>query len=124
LAIVLILFGGSLVSGILDHLTWETALFGLVFVFAIRPLTGLIGLIGIRLHLKEQLGISFFGIKGIGSFFYLAFAFNETKFDYKEEIWSMVAFIVLVSIIIHGLTASTVMTRLQENFSGKKNVLK
>jgi NhaP-type Na+/H+ or K+/H+ antiporter len=117
LAIVLILFGGSLVSGILDHLTWEMALFGLLFVLAIRPVTGLIGLIGVKLHIKEKLGISFFGIKGIGSFFYLAFAFNETKFEYKEEIWAMVAFTVLLSIIIHGFTAGTVMTRLKESLN-------
>ena len=64
-AIVLILFGGSLVTGILSHLSWKTAGFAVAFVFLIRPLTGLAGLIGIRLHIKEKLAISFFGIKGI-----------------------------------------------------------
>ncbi|MEJ7735832.1 MAG: sodium:proton antiporter [Chitinophagaceae bacterium] len=123
LAIVLILFGGSLVSGILDHLTWKMAFFGIGFVLIIRPLTGLIGLIGIQLHIKEKLGISFFGIKGIGSFFYLAFALNKAKFNYSEEIWSMVSFTVMLSVIIHGITATPVMAKLGEEFS-EKDVLK
>ncbi len=117
LAIVLILFGGSLVTGLLENLSWKTALFGIAFVFLIRPLTGLIGLLGVKLHLKEKMAIGFFGIKGIGSFFYLAFAFKRTDFIFKEEIWSMVAFIVMISIVIHGLTANSVMKKIDEQFS-------
>jgi NhaP-type Na+/H+ or K+/H+ antiporter len=119
LAIVLILFGGSLVSGILDSLTWKMAAFGVVFVFIIRPLCGLIGLIRTPLHFKEKLAVSFFGIRGIGSFYYLAFALSETRFSSAPEIWSMVAFIVLLSLCIHGLTATSVMTKIEEQFSEK-----
>lgn len=115
LAVVLLLFGGSLVSGILNPLTWKMAIFGIAFVFIIRPLTGMIGLAGLsRLRMKQRLAISFFGIRGIGSFFYLAFAFNEANFQYKQEIWALVSFIVLVSIVIHGLTAGPVMNNLEE----------
>ncbi|HEY9363986.1 MAG TPA: cation:proton antiporter [Chitinophagaceae bacterium] len=118
-AIVLILFGGSLVNGILKHLTIEMALFGLSFLFIIRPLTALIALIGSKLHIKEKLAISFFGIKGIGSFYYLAFALSTAYFQYSKELWSMVSFIVLISIIIHGVTATSVMKRLEVQFSSK-----
>lgn len=115
-AIVLVLFGGSLVMGILNNLTWQMALFAAVFVFMIRPVTGLIGLVGTSLHRKEKLAISFFGIKGIGSFFYLAFALNEVHFVHQKELWSIGAFVVLLSILVHGLTATPVMQRLEERF--------
>jgi len=118
-AITLILFGGSLVNGILDNLTWPLALFGLAFLFAIRPVIGWFSLMGTGIHPKEKRAISFFGIRGIGSFFYTAFALQQAKFDYAREIWSLVAFIVLVSIIIHGLTASTVMKKLDDRFSNE-----
>jgi NhaP-type Na+/H+ or K+/H+ antiporter len=95
------------------------AAFGVAFVFLIRPLCGLLGLIGTGLHLKEKLAISFFGIRGIGSFYYLAFALTETNFSSAPEIWSMVAFIVLLSLCIHGLTANSVMTKMEEQFSEK-----
>ncbi len=113
LAVLLTLFGGSLVGGILDALTWKMALIGLGFVLVIRPLAGIIGMVGIPIKRREKLAISFFGIKGIGSFFYLAFALNETFFAQKAELWSMTAFIVLVSILLHGLTASLAMKKLK-----------
>ncbi len=113
LAVLLTLFGGSLVNGLLDDLTWKMAGIGLAFVLIIRPVCGLIGLIGTQLKFREKLAISFFGIKGIGSFFYLSFALSITEFYNKEEIWAMTAFIVLISILMHGLTASFTMKKLK-----------
>ena len=52
LSIVLILFGGSLATGILDHLNWQMALFGLMFLFLMRPLAGFLGLLGTKLAVK------------------------------------------------------------------------
>lgn len=116
-AIVLLLFGGSLVKGVLNKLTWEMVLFSFAFVLLVRPLTSLISFFKTDLHRKERLAIAFFGIKGMGSFFYLAFALNEAYFPYKEELWSIVAFIVVLSIIIHGLTATSVMQKLEGEFT-------
>jgi NhaP-type Na+/H+ or K+/H+ antiporter len=121
IAIVLILFGGSLISGILNDLTWPMTIFGLVFVLIIRPLSGLIGLTGTRLHIKEKFAISFFGIRGIGSFFYLAFALSETRFNYASELWSLVSFIILLSLGVHGLTATSVMKMMEKRFTQNSN---
>ncbi len=119
IALILILFGGSLVSGILSNLSWQMVVFAILFVLAIRPLTSLVSMIGTKLHLKEKMAISFFGIKGMGSFFYLSFALNEAFFQFKQELWSVVAFVVLLSIIIHGLTATRVMKNLETQFAEK-----
>lgn len=118
--IMLILFGGSLINGILNYLTWPMVIFSVAFVFLIRPLTGLVTLIGEKLHFKEKLAISFFGIRGMGSFFYLAFALEQTNFKYSKELWSVVSFIVILSILIHGLTATPVMNRLEYQFGKEK----
>lgn len=120
LAILLTLFGGSLVSGLLDSLTWEMAFIGVVFVLLIRPLSGLLGLIGTKLKFREKLAISFFGIRGLGSFFYLSFALNEAQFSNEEEVWALVAFIVLISILIHGLTAAFTMKKLKLRHTEEK----
>jgi NhaP-type Na+/H+ or K+/H+ antiporter len=113
-AIVLLLFGGSIVNGILAHLTWELAIVGLVFVFVVRPLAGIISLPGTGLDWREKLVISFFGIRGVGSFFYLSFAMAEAKFRFINELWSLLAFIVMLSVLVHGLTATHVMEKLDE----------
>lgn len=115
-AIVLILFGGALATGILKPLTLEWAIFGLIFLFLIRPASGLISLIGIPVHIKEKLAISFFGIRGVGSFFYLAFAFSETKFAGEKELWAIVSFIVMASILFHGISATTIIKKLSGKF--------
>ncbi|WP_256011644.1 cation:proton antiporter [Desertivirga xinjiangensis] len=112
-AVVLILFGGALVSGILEPLTWGMAFFAIIFVFIIRPVAAICSLYGTKMHIKERLAISFFGIRGIGSIFYLAFAFGEANFEGKDELWAIVAFTILLSIIIHGLTATPVMKHLE-----------
>ena len=114
LAIVLILFGGILVTGVFEKLTWGMALFGLAFIFIIRPLTAFIALTGPHLHYKEKGIISFFGIRGMGSFFYLSFALSQNWFNYGGELWALVSFIVLISILIHGLTASFSFKKLKE----------
>lgn len=112
MVVLLIVFGGSLVRGLLDHLSWNGALVGLAFLFIVRPISALIGLAGIKVSLHEKLAISFFGIRGIGSFFYLSFALDKIDFAQADELWSMVGFIVMVSILLHGVTATRVMSYL------------
>ncbi|QHT68441.1 sodium:proton antiporter [Rhodocytophaga rosea] len=125
MVIVLIPFGGSLLKGLLDDLTWPGALLGLGLLFIIRPLASMLGLIGTDVNLKEKLAISFFGIRGIGSFYYLAFAFYQTSFTQAGELWSIVSFVVVVSIVLHGITAFPVMRyldlrRLKEERANRK----
>jgi NhaP-type Na+/H+ or K+/H+ antiporter len=119
--IVLLLFGGSLVSGLLDELTWSLAGAGAFFVLVLRPVIGALSLWGSGLHIKEKLAIGFFGIKGIGSFYYLAFALAVASFPERDELWAVTGFTVMLSIFIHGLTATSIMDKLQIRFKEKKS---
>jgi NhaP-type Na+/H+ or K+/H+ antiporter len=119
--IVLLLFGGSLVSGLLYDLTWTLAGAGLFFVLVLRPAIGALSLWGTGLHLKEKLAIGFFGIKGVGSFYYLAFALAKTSFPEQDKLWALTGFTVLLSIIVHGLTATSIMKKLDVRFKEKKH---
>ena len=115
MAAVLVLFGGALVGGLLAPLTPIHVAVGLAIVLVVRPLAGLVGFIGSSISFSERLVISAFGIRGIGSFFYLAYALNEASFQETElliaaeELWAVLGFVVLTSIILHGTTASPVM---------------
>jgi sodium/hydrogen antiporter len=108
-AIVLILFGGSIANGILSILNWQFVLFALASIFIVRPLFAFLSVIRSPMRMKEKAMISFFGIKGVGSLFYLSFALNEAPFDNAAELWCVVSFIVLCSILIHGLSAAKSM---------------
>lgn len=117
LGILLIFFGGTLVSGILKPLNWDMVLFSCAFVLLIRPLSAYISIIGSSIHWKEKLAISFFGIRGMGSVYYLAFAFGHASFASEDNLWAIVAFTILLSIVMHGLTATTVMNHLRVNIA-------
>lgn len=106
---LLVLFGGGLVGPLLDGLTWQIAGVGLAILFIVRPLTGMIGLIGSRMKSRERAVVSLFGIRGVGSFYYLAYATNQQTFGEIDSAWTLVSFTVLVSILFHGMTSGVSM---------------
>ena len=118
--ILLMVFGGAVAMGILAPLTWELALVAVAFLLVIRPLTGLLGLSTSKMEFKEKLAISFFGIRGMGSIFYLAFAIKEFDFEHQNELWAIVSLTLLLSIIIHGITANWAMKHLKKTVVGEK----
>ncbi|WP_303311845.1 sodium:proton antiporter [Hymenobacter sp. BT730] len=112
IVVILILFGGALVRGLLAPLTWKGAALGLFALFMLRPLGGMLTLWRSRisrLNFPERLVISTFGIRGIGSFFYLGFAVTKADFPQIRELWAITGFTVLTSIIVHGMLATPVM---------------
>ncbi|MGY5847903.1 cation:proton antiporter [Salegentibacter sp. HM20] len=118
LVVWIILFGGSIMNGMLNLTDWKGILFALVFIVIIRPLTGLIGLAGIKDDFRNKLAISFLGIRGIGSVFYLSWALVQFNgFENKNELYSITAYIILFSIVLHGLTAPSII-----NYFKKKDL--
>lgn len=114
MAVLLVLFGGAIATGLFDALTWQGALVGLALVLLVRPLAGLLGLVG---YPPERNAIAFFGIRGIGSFYYLSYALNQASFAGAETVWATVGFAVLVSIVVHGVTAAPVMADLRREIT-------
>jgi NhaP-type Na+/H+ or K+/H+ antiporter len=119
MAAVLVLFGGALAGGLLAPLTPVDAAVGLAIVLVVRPVTGLLGLFGTELAWPSRAIVATFGIRGIGSFYYLAYALNQSSFQEIEllvaadRLWALLGFVVLTSILLHGITASPVMDALE-----------
>ncbi len=113
ITVILLLLGGYLAHNWLDTLTLHVLGMALIFIFAIRPLFGIIPTLKTDMPWKQRWAVAFLGIKGVGSFFYLAFALNETAFEQKELLWSIVACLVVVSAVVHRLVGVYV----------KKNIL-
>ena len=100
--------------GILPPLTWTAAAVGLLVLFVVRPVTARVGLSGTKTPKAERAAIAFFSIRGIGSLYYLAYALNHHDFPDADSLWAVVAFTVVVSIVVHGTTATLVTRRLDE----------
>jgi NhaP-type Na+/H+ or K+/H+ antiporter len=50
--------------------------------------------------------IAFFGVRGIGSFYYIAYGINNGKFGSSERLWAVTGLVVLISIVVHGISAT------------------
>ena len=114
--ILLLLFGGALAGGLLAPLTWGAAAVGLLALLAVRPAAGLVALAGSGLRFDERAAISFFGIRGVGSFYYLAYAYNAEEFKELDVLFALVGFVVLASIMLHGIMAAPVMSWLDRRW--------
>jgi NhaP-type Na+/H+ or K+/H+ antiporter len=110
--VLLVLFGGALVNGLLNPLTLADIGVALVTLLVIRPVSGLIGLFGFKAASGEKLTLAFFGIRGVGSFYYLAYGLNHATFPQSERLWAIIGLIVLLSILLHGLTVTPIMRQL------------
>ena len=110
--LLLLLFGGTLAGGLLGALTWGGAAVAALAVFAVRPLSGLVALARGHDDKTERLAISFFGVRGIGSLYYLAYALSAATFAEVRQLWAIAGATVLLSIAVHGVTATPLMSRL------------
>lgn len=120
--LLLMLVGVALADGLLAHLSWQGAAVGLALVLLVRPVCGLIALGRGRRHdthnaaelgPRERLVTAFFGVRGVGSIYYVAYAFGQTDFAGAEQLWATVAFTILVSVLVHGATATAAMRWLE-----------
>ncbi len=121
--IILLMLGMAMTKGVLDELDWRGVLIALSLVFVLRPLAGWVSLRvrargsdlpgGLTRH--EALATAFFGVRGIGSLYYLAFAAGEHPFPEERWLWSTTAFTILVSVMVHGVLATPVMRYLDRH---------
>ena len=113
--ILLVLFGGALVSGLLAPIRLTDISAALIILLVIRPMAGMIGLLGFDASWREKMTLSFFGIRGVGSFYYLAYGLNHAPVDDSERLWAIVGLVVLLSVLLHGLTVTPIMRHLDRS---------
>ena len=110
MSIVLLLLGAAFADGLWTVVTWQVVVVALLLVRGARPLAGWIGLSGDpHCTPAERAAISFFGIRGLGSIYYMAYGVNRTDLVDAELLWSLTALTIFVSLVIHGLTARPAM---------------
>jgi NhaP-type Na+/H+ or K+/H+ antiporter len=116
--VVLLLLGISMTNGILRSLPWQSVLLAVLLVLVIRPLAGWAAL-GVRrstcrvgdhvLSSTDRLAVAFFGVRGVGSLYYLAYATGQAEFHDPHLLWSTVTFTIALSVLVHGIAATPVM---------------
>ena len=109
MAILLLWFGAYIASELWAQWTWTDLAFALAIIFIIRPVTAYASMIGTCGNWRDRLKVSFFGIRGMGSIFYIAYAQSHAEIDGIEAVWKIAGLTILLSIIIHGTLADHFM---------------
>ena len=106
---LVLLLGGMLTLQAWNWRTWGTAL----FVFAVaRPLSVMLGLAGTTASLRLRLIIGWFGVRGIGSIYYLMYAINHgLPGALAHDLMQITTMVVALSIVVHGISVKPLMER-------------
>jgi NhaP-type Na+/H+ or K+/H+ antiporter len=81
-----------------------------VLLLVVRPVSVWLGLLGAPISSDQRTMISWFGIRGIGSIYYLMYALNHgLANDPAQIILSLTLTVVAVSIVVHGISVTPLM---------------
>jgi len=84
----------------------------LLLLLLIRPISVWLGLMGTPISRDQRVLISWFGIRGIGSIYYVMYAINHgLPQTLAEEIMAYTLITVAVSIVLHGISVTPLMDR-------------
>ena len=108
--IAIVVVVGTLLSA--DLLTWRVLwLTPLLFVI-IRPLSVVVALAGAGVTRREIVLIGWFGVRGVGSVYYLAYAIvHGLPAPFREQVVSLTLVVIAASVLVHGVTVTPLMAR-------------
>jgi NhaP-type Na+/H+ or K+/H+ antiporter len=107
--LVMILVGGMLAP---RFVPWDAIWFVPLLFFVVRPLAAIIGLIGAPVSPLQRGLIAWFGIRGIGSIYYLTYAISHgVSGPTAQRLAALTLTVVAVSVIVHGVSVTPLMDR-------------
>lgn len=106
--VAIVLVVGAMLS--YTYLPSGAAWFVVLLLLVVRPLSVWLGLLGAPVSRDQRILISWFGIRGIGSIYYLMYAINHgLPRAQAEEIIALTLTTVAVSIVVHGISVTPLM---------------
>jgi len=106
LAVMLLV--GSLLSAGIFH--WTSLAIAAALLFVVRPLAVRLTLIGSALTPTQRRLAAWFGIRGVGSMYYLAFAISHGAAGHEVSLMAdAVLATIVASVLLHGASATPVM---------------
>jgi NhaP-type Na+/H+ or K+/H+ antiporter len=110
--VAIVLLVGALLSFV--DWSWEEAAFAMLLFLVIRPVSVAGGLLGSesRLTGHQRTLIAWFGIRGIGSIYYLFYAVQHGLPDQiRQPLFDITLVTVALSIVVHGFSVTPLMRR-------------
>lgn len=110
--VALVVLVGTLISA--HRLAPEALWFAPLLFLLVRPVTVGVGLLRSRTSTLQRVLMAWFGIRGIGSLYYLMFAIEQgLPGPLAEQLTRLTLTVIAVSIVIHGVSVTPLMQRYQ-----------
>ncbi|ANG61569.1 sodium:proton antiporter [Marinobacterium aestuarii] len=107
--VLILLIGGML---FLDSWSWRATALALFLFTVARPLSVMVGLAGSRTPWRIRGLASWFGVRGIGSLYYLMYAIEHgIGEELAVELIHLTLVVVALSILVHGLSVKPMMRK-------------
>ncbi len=107
-----LIFGAVLVPKGLAHATWSTVLLAIAFLTFVRMVPVWLSLAGTGLEPREKLFLGWFGPRGLASILFALLIVDRYAVPGADEMLACVVLTVLLSIVLHGVTAGPLAARL------------
>ncbi|MFA9444650.1 cation:proton antiporter [Egicoccus sp. AB-alg6-2] len=108
--VLLLMLGAAMGDGLLVELSWAGVAVAVALVVVIRPVLAWLSLAGApELQGAERWAVAAFGVRGIGSVYYLSYALGSEYTPEQLDLWAVVGFTIVLSVIVHGAAATPVM---------------
>ena len=105
---VVLLIGGMLSIG---YFTLEAIIVVPLLFFVIRPIAVHLSLLRSDTTMLQRNLMAWFGVRGIGSFYYLMYAVQHgLDSELAHRLISLVLTVIAASIVVHGMSATPLMT--------------
>jgi len=114
LTAVLLVALGVVLPLLFQDLQWSHVLIALVLIFGIRPLAGALGLARANFSRNDCMVTAFYGVRGIGSIYYLCYAGRHMEFINEGQLWSLVGLTILLSTMFHGFSVGWAMDKVSD----------
>jgi NhaP-type Na+/H+ or K+/H+ antiporter len=99
------------------HWDWRAVPLGLLLFAVIRPAAVWLSLRGRLVEPPQRRLLGWFGIRGIGSLYYLCYALNHgLQDDAREQLIGLTLSVVALSILLHGLTVQPLLDRYEKRY--------
>ncbi|WP_111735349.1 cation:proton antiporter [Roseovarius amoyensis] len=112
LALLLIALG-MVLPRLFTDLQWSHVIIALALVVIVRPAAGWVSLAGSPLRRWDRGIVAVYGVRGIGSIYYLCYAGRHTEFANEAQLWSLVALAIVISTVLHGFTVARALDKVR-----------
>jgi NhaP-type Na+/H+ or K+/H+ antiporter len=100
--------------------TWSGALLAMLLYVVIRPTATWLSMTGSRTSRAQRWLLGWFGIRGIGSLYYLSYALNHGVANTDADLLvGLVVTVVACSIVVHGFTVTPALQWYQRSLARK-----